>query len=193
MIDLSSNQFQGEIPDALGRLKFLRLLNLSHNSLTGHIPSTLRNLLALEALDLSSNKLTGEIPMQLTLLTFLAMLNLSQNYLIGPIPQGKQFNTFDNKSYDGNLGLCGSPLSIKCSTNEPPPTIFLEDNDSMFAEGFGWKAVLIGYGCGFVFGLVVGYVVFKTRKPQWILRLTEGEREGRVTERINQRPKRRRS
>ncbi|XP_030958040.1 receptor-like protein 33 [Quercus lobata] len=192
MIDLSSNQFQGEIPDALGRLKFLRLLNLSHNSLTGHIPSTLGNLLALEALDLSSNKLTGEIPMQLTLLTFLAMLNLSQNYLIGPIPQGKQFNTFGNESYDGNLGLCGSPLSIKCSTNEPPPTIFLEDNDSMFAEGFGWKTVLIGYGCGFVFGLVVGYVVFKTRKPQWILRLIEGEREGRVTGRINQRPKRRR-
>ncbi|KAL0000616.1 hypothetical protein SO802_014397 [Lithocarpus litseifolius] len=188
-IDLSSNQFQGEIPDTLGRLKFLRLLNLSHNNLTGHIPSTLGNLLALEALDFSSNKLTGEIPMQLTLLTFLAMLNLSQNHLIGPIPQGKQFNTFGNESYDGNLGLCGSPLSIKCSPNEPPPTIFLEDNDSMFAKGFGWKAVLIGYGCGFMFGLVVGYVVFKTRKPQWILRLIEGEREGRVIGRINQRVK----
>ena len=193
MIDLSSNQFQGEIPDTLGRLKFLRLLNLSHNSLTGHIPSTLGNLLALEALDFSSNKLIGEIPMQLTLLTFLAMLNLSQNHLTGLIPQGKQFNTFGNESYDGNLGLCGFPLSIKCSTNEPPPTIFLEDKDSMFAKGFGWKTVLIGYGCGFVFGLVVGYVVFKTRKPQWILRLIEGEREGRVTGRINQRPKRRRS
>ncbi|KAM3744042.1 hypothetical protein ACB098_06G021900 [Castanea mollissima] len=192
-IDLSSNQFQGEIPDTLGRLKFLRLLNLSHNNLTSHIPSTLGNLLALEALDLSSNKLIGEIPKQLTLLTFLAMLNLSQNQLIGPIPQGKQFNTFGNESYDGNLGLCGFPLSIKCSTNEPPATIFLEDNDSMFAEGFRWKAVLIGYGCGFVFGLVVGYVVFKTRKPQWILRLIEREQEGRVTGRINQRPKRRRS
>ncbi|KAL0000622.1 hypothetical protein SO802_014403 [Lithocarpus litseifolius] len=58
IIDLSSNQFQGEIPHTLGRLKFLRLLNLSHNSLTGHIPSTLGNLLALEALDFSSNKLT---------------------------------------------------------------------------------------------------------------------------------------
>ncbi|KAL4618733.1 hypothetical protein ACB092_06G032400 [Castanea dentata] len=192
-IDLSSNQFQGEIPDTLGRLKFLRLLNLSHNNLTSHIPSTLGNLLALEALDLSSNKLIGEIPQQLTLLTFLAMLNLSQNQLIGPIPQGKQFNTFGNESYDGNSGLCGFPLSIKCSTNEPPATIFLEDNDSMFAEGFRWKAVLIGYGCGFVFGLVVGYVVFKTRKPQWILRLIEREQEGRVTGRINQRPKRRRS
>ncbi|KAM3696221.1 hypothetical protein ACJW31_06G021900 [Castanea mollissima] len=192
-IDLSSNQFQGEIPDTLGRLKFLRLLNLSHNNLTSHIPSTLGNLLALEALDLSSNKLIGEIPKQLTLLTFLAMLNLSQNQLIGPIPQGKQFNTFGNESYDGNLGLCGFPLSIKCSTNEPPATIFLEDNDSMFAEGFRWKAVLIGYGCGFVFGLVVGYVVFKTRKLQWILRLIEREQEGRVTGRINQRPKRRRS
>jgi Leucine-rich repeat (LRR) protein len=58
-IDLSSNKFQGKIPEVLGRLKFLRLLNLSHNSLTGHIPSLLANLSSLESLDLSSNRLTG--------------------------------------------------------------------------------------------------------------------------------------
>ncbi|KAM3698938.1 hypothetical protein ACJW31_06G224300 [Castanea mollissima] len=103
------------IPKVLARLTILRLLNLSHNSLTGHIPLSLANLLALESLDLSSHRLIGDIHIQLTSLTFLAKLNLSRNQLTGPIPQGKQFGTFENNSYYGNLGLCGFPLSIKCS------------------------------------------------------------------------------
>ena len=197
-IDLSSNKFQGEIPGELGRLKFLKLLNLSHNSLIGHIPSSLANLLALESLDLSSNKLSGEIPMQLTSLTFFAMLNLLQNQLTGSIPQGKQFATFQNDSYNGNSGLCGFPLSWKCSADEPPPPPpalnFQEDNnDSMFGNGFDWKAVLIGYGCGLVLGLAMGYVTIKMGKLQWLLRLIEGEQNGQVTMPNNQRPKQRRS
>ncbi|KAM3746751.1 hypothetical protein ACB098_06G224600 [Castanea mollissima] len=122
-----------EIPKVLARLTILRLLNLSHNSLTGHILLSLANLSALESLDLSSNRLIGDIHIQLTSLTFLAKLNLSQNQLTGPIPQGKQFGTFENDSYYGNLGLCGFTLSIKCSNDglTPPtlPTIFQEDND----------------------------------------------------------------
>ena len=62
-IDLSSNKFQGVIPEVLERLTILRLLNLSHNNLTGHIPSSLAKLSTLESLDLSSNSLTGEIPL----------------------------------------------------------------------------------------------------------------------------------
>ena len=195
-IDLSSNKFHGKIPKVVGKLKFLRALNFSHNSLTGHIPSSLANLSALESLDLSSNKLNGEIPMQLTSLTFLSMLNLSQNQFVGPIPQGKQFDTFQNDSYSENLGLCGLPLSKKCSTDASPlpsPSIFQEDNDSMFASGFGWKAVLMGYGCGFGFGLAVGYVFwFKTEKPQWLVRLFDGG-NGKTSWPNNQRPRRRRS
>uniref|UniRef100_A0A2N9EG07 CNNM transmembrane domain-containing protein n=1 Tax=Fagus sylvatica TaxID=28930 RepID=A0A2N9EG07_FAGSY len=183
---------EGEIPEVLGRLTILRLLNLSHNSLTGHIPSSLANLSALESLDLSSNRLTGEIPMQLTSLTFLAKLNLSQNQLTGPIPQGNQFGTFGNDSYDGNLGLCGFPLSFKCGTNESPPppplpSIFQEDYDSLFASGFGWKAVLIGYGCGLLFGLAMGYVMFKIVKPQWLVRFVEGKRSHKTRRPNNQR------
>ena len=182
VIDLSRNMFYGKIPKVLGTLKFLRVLNFSHNRLNGHIPSSLANLSVLESLDLSSNMLTGEIPMQLTSLTFLAVLNLSQNLLRGPIPQGKQFNTFQNASYDGNLGLCGFPLSMKCSTDEtpsppPPPSIFEEDNDSMFASGFGWKSVLMGYGCGLVIGMAMGYIVFKTGKPHWLVRFVEALKE----------------
>ncbi|KAI5568220.1 hypothetical protein BDE02_12G000900 [Populus trichocarpa] len=65
VLDLSNNNFTGEIPKMIGKLKALQQLNLSHNSLTGQIQSSLGNLTNLESLDLSSNLLTGRIPTQL--------------------------------------------------------------------------------------------------------------------------------
>ncbi|GLT35591.1 hypothetical protein SLA2020_100300 [Shorea laevis] len=124
--DFSSNQFHGLIPEELGELNSLLLLNLSHNSLNGQIPSSLGKLAELESLDLSSNKLTGKIPEQLTKLTFLSVLNLSHNELVGHIPEGKQFKTLSNDSYIGNSGLCGFPLTKKCKEPRPPSPQFDE-------------------------------------------------------------------
>ncbi|XP_073268365.1 receptor-like protein Cf-9 homolog [Populus alba] len=114
-LDFSCNKFTGKIPESLGKLKSLIQLNLSHNSLIDYIQPSLGNLTNLESLDLSSNLLAGRIPPQLVDLIFLQVLNLSYNQLEGPIPQGKQFNTFENGSYEGNLGLCGFPLQVKCN------------------------------------------------------------------------------
>ncbi|MED6174393.1 Receptor-like protein 9dc3 [Stylosanthes scabra] len=118
-IDLSSNRFEGEIPDDFGELLALIGLNLSHNNLNGPIPRSLENLKNLESLDLSSNMLVGEIPTELTNLNTLEVLNLSSNHLEGSIPRGKQFDTFSNDSYEANKGLCGFPLSIQCNNNVP--------------------------------------------------------------------------
>jgi hypothetical protein len=66
-------------------------------------------------------------------------------------------------------------LQVKCNKGEgqqPPPSNF-EKEDSMFEEGFGWKAVAMGYGCGFVFGVSIGYVVFRARKPAWFVKMVE--------------------
>jgi Leucine-rich repeat (LRR) protein len=71
IINLSSNEFEGVIPESIGNLHALLLLNISHNQLSGRIPSTLRNLYKIETLDLSWNHLQGEIPRELASLTFL--------------------------------------------------------------------------------------------------------------------------
>ncbi|KAJ9159793.1 hypothetical protein P3X46_025266 [Hevea brasiliensis] len=173
-IDLSGNKFTGEIPQSIGKLKSLKLLNLSHNQLTGNIQSSLGNLSNLESLDLSSNLLVGRIPMQLNDLTFLEVFRVSHNRLEGPIPEGKQFNTFDASSYEGNLGLCGFPLK-QCNSGNWQQPIASKEDDSESKIGFGWKPVLVGYACGVIFGVAMGYVVFKTRKPIWFVRMVEGE------------------
>jgi hypothetical protein len=167
-IDLSRNNFEGEIPDVIGKLDALKGLNLSHNRLTGHIPQSIGKLTNLESLDLSSNMLTGMIPAESTNLISLEVINFSNNHLVGEIPQGQQFNTFSNDSYEGNLGLCGFPLSKKCGPEEPsPPSANNFWSEEKF--GFGWKSVAIGYGCGFVIGIGLGYFVFLIGKPRWIV------------------------
>jgi Leucine-rich repeat (LRR) protein len=170
-IDFSSNKFVGEVPKSIENLKGVQLLNLSNNYITGHIPSSLGNLIALEALDLSQNKLSGEIPQQLTQLTFLEVFNVSHNNLTGPIPQGKQFDTFEHSSFEGNLGLCGRPLTKTCWNSDEPtshPSIFEESQNSESLFEFGWKIVVIGYGFGFVVGVIIGLIVI-ARKHDWLM------------------------
>ncbi|TYH21029.1 hypothetical protein ES288_A04G009600v1 [Gossypium darwinii] len=179
IIDLSNNQFEGEIPKVIGKLNLLKGLNLSHNNLNGGIPTSTGNLTSLEWLDLSSNRLSGTIPNRLTDLPFLSSLNVSENQLHGQIPQGKQFNTFGNDSYEGNKELCGFPVSKGCNIIELAPPNVLEKDGSKSNTACGWKVVLIGYGCGIVLGMSVGYVVFQIGKPKWLVNLVESQHEKR--------------
>ncbi|KAF5459472.1 hypothetical protein F2P56_023413, partial [Juglans regia] len=173
VIDFSCNRFEGDIPEKLGNLEGLHALNLSNNAFTGHIPSSFANLTQLESLNLSQNKLFGEIPPELVQLNFLSKFNESHNCLTGSIPQGQQFGTFSNTSFKDNRGLCGKPLSKICGDSDistPPPSTFEENQGPKLYFEFGWKVVVMGYGCGFVFGVVIGHIV-RTRKQDWLIKI----------------------
>ncbi|XVF71055.1 hypothetical protein PTKIN_Ptkin12aG0004100 [Pterospermum kingtungense] len=155
-IDFSSNEFEGEIPETIGNLKLIRMLNLSNNNLIGHITSSLGEISELESLDLSGNKLSGRIPPELAKLNFLEKFNVSYNNLEGPIPREAQFNTFDSDSFKGNSRLCGKPLSEYCGNLVAlPPTLLAPQEDEGIGSvlKFDRKIVLIGYGVGLITGM----------------------------------------
>ncbi|XP_076900402.1 receptor-like protein 6 [Bidens hawaiensis] len=159
VIDLSSNKFEGDIPNVIGNLKSLMALNLSNNNLTGQIPHVLGDIFDMEALDLSRNQLIGEIPQSLENLTFLELLNLSQNHLTGHIPENRQFSLFTNDSYFGNPDLCGPPLTRECKDLSSP---------KVKAKWICMEAVMLGLGCGTLVGVVWGYRMLSTETPKWL-------------------------
>ncbi|KAF7147032.1 hypothetical protein RHSIM_Rhsim03G0030400 [Rhododendron simsii] len=166
-IDFSNNNFEGVIPDTVGDLKFLYVLNLSHNAFTGSIPSSLGNLTQLGSLDLSWNKLGGSIPVTLASLTFLSFLNLSYNQLVGMIPRGPQLQTFPETSFKGNKGLWGAPLTACCKKAEPTtPTSngtqsYTEEDDEI---NWVYITATLGYTVGF--GVIVVPLLYSKRWRQ---------------------------
>nr|KYP60526.1 LRR receptor-like serine/threonine-protein kinase GSO1 [Cajanus cajan] len=148
-MDLSSNHFEGPIPEELMSFRALIVLNLSHNAFSSHIPSSLGNLTQLESLDLSSNLLSGEIPTEISSLSFLSVLNLSFNHLAGKIPTGTQIQSFESDSFEGNIWLCGPPLTKNCIDDESPTTPSLAYDETH--SSIDWN--FLSTELGFIFGL----------------------------------------
>ena len=48
---------------------------------------------------------------------------------------------------------------------------FYEEGDS--AIGLDWKFVMMGYGCGLVFGFSAGYIMLTIGKPKWLVRMVQ--------------------
>ncbi|CAA7407533.1 unnamed protein product [Spirodela intermedia] len=84
-LDLSRNDL-GDLPDCLGELRKLEILNLRYNNLRGGIPTFVGNLSNLHALDLTGNGLQVGMPYVLGHLKKLRILNLSGNQLDKGIP-----------------------------------------------------------------------------------------------------------
>ena len=146
-IYLSHNRLQGSIPSQVGAFVLLLDMDLSFNNLSG-------------SLDLSYNSLTGGIPSSLTKLTFLAYFNVSYNQLEGSIPLGNRFSTFSSESYEGNPGLCGSPLPFPCENDVNPNSSSSRIESPIIAtdilEPLG---VVIGY-----VGVLVGWLTWKVTR-----------------------------
>ncbi|XP_073283173.1 receptor-like protein EIX2 [Primulina huaijiensis] len=161
-IDLSGNNLSGDFPVGLTALRNLVVLNLSGNHITGQIPENISMLRQLASLDLSSNDLFGVIPPSMASLSFLSYLNLSNNNLSGKIPYTGQMLTFDVHSFEGNHGLCGTPL-VKCPDEDKSGlgNDVIYDSNNKFIDQWFYLSI----GLGFAAGILVPYLVLMMRKP----------------------------
>uniref|UniRef100_A0ACD5TQX2 Uncharacterized protein n=2 Tax=Avena sativa TaxID=4498 RepID=A0ACD5TQX2_AVESA len=171
VIDLSNNSFGGTVPVSFGRLISLLVLNMSGNAFTGAIPREFGGMTLLESLDLSQNQLSGDIPEALTNLSFLGLLNLHNNQLVGRIPKSGQFSTFQNNSFEGNLGLCGPPLSKPCGGSPAPPSA-VHAKKSSDVDVVMFLFIGLGFGVGFAAAILmrcgrIGEWFVKSARALW--------------------------
>ncbi|KAM4077531.1 hypothetical protein ACJW30_12G145000 [Castanea mollissima] len=115
-IDLSCNRFKGEIPDSIGTLKALHMLNLSNNILTAQ-------LTFLAFFNVSYNNFMGSIPHGNQFETF-----PRSSYEGNP---GLCRNQLSRK--------CKGPI-----ISSPLPAPSNDDQNSASSIEFGWKAVVMG-------------------------------------------------
>ncbi|KAM3266251.1 hypothetical protein P3L10_003245 [Capsicum annuum] len=178
VIDLSSNGFSGNLPVSLFE-NFQAMKIIGENSGTreyiaednsGYLPSIIGDLVGLRVLNLSHNGLEGIIPASLHQLSVLESLDLSSNKI-----GGKQFDMFDNSSYQGNDGLRGLPLSKDCGGDDGVPQattpVELDDDEEEERDLISRQVVLMGFGCGLVIGLSIIYIMLSTHYLVWFSRM----------------------
>ncbi|GKV21724.1 hypothetical protein SLEP1_g31678 [Rubroshorea leprosula] len=152
LIDLSSNNLTGEIPQQICSLFELMQLHLSRNQLTGGIPANIGQMRSLESLDLSRNQLSGQLPSSMSQLSFLSILNLSNNNFCGRIPLGTQLESFPAYAFANNYALCGPPLTPTCPEDEIPFSgggRDIQDDGDEFWKGFK-PSMELGMAFGFL-------------------------------------------
>ena len=116
-MSLSQNNFQGNIPSELGKLKSLTSLDLGGNSLRGTIPSMFGELKSLETLNLSHNNLSGNLS-SFDDMTSLTSIDISYNQFEGPLPNILAFHNAKIEALRNNKGLCGNVTGLEpCSTS----------------------------------------------------------------------------
>ncbi|KAH0635229.1 hypothetical protein KY289_035144 [Solanum tuberosum] len=130
-IDFSSNKFHGVIPDIVGNLSALYVLNLSHNALEGQIPKSIGKLKMLESLDLSWNKLSGEIPAELAYLTFLSYC-LEKSHRVISFKHSLQIPLKETKAYVDYLLKIAETMTLSCRQ------LSLYQTQMMIGSSFFW-------------------------------------------------------
>ncbi|XP_068648170.1 leucine-rich repeat extensin-like protein 4 [Aristolochia californica] len=119
-----NNNLTGCIPEGVGLLSEIELLDVSFNSLSGHLPDTMACLSEIEVLNLAHNKLSGVIPDIICSLKNLLNLTVSYNFFSG---FSQDCGNVRNRGFDfaGNCipgsymqrhppECLGAPININC-------------------------------------------------------------------------------
>nr|KYP39400.1 putative LRR receptor-like serine/threonine-protein kinase At3g47570 family [Cajanus cajan] len=188
ILNMRGNHFSGNLPIHLCYLKHIQLLDLSRNYMSGGIPTCLKNFTAmaensinrkignlssLDYLDLSRNHFSGRIPSSLSQIDGLGKLDLSHNSLSGRIPTGRDFETYDASSFEGNVDLCGEQINKTCpgdgdrTTTMKPEEEAEKGEDSDFYEAL-YMSMGVGYFTGF-WGLFGPILVWRPWRNAYLM------------------------
>ncbi|RZR77884.1 hypothetical protein BHM03_00003092 [Ensete ventricosum] len=110
-----NNKLTGCIPQGVGFLNDIEVLDLSFNSLTGHVPSSLSCLSDIEVLNVAHNQLSGALPDLVCDLKSLLNLSVSYNFFSG-FSQDCDKLSFRNVGFDFS-GNCVAGKDMQ----RPPP------------------------------------------------------------------------
>jgi len=86
-ISLMNNNLKGILPESIGALSKLKVLNLAFNVIQGKIPRNIVELENLIVLRLGKNKIKGSIPEDIDNLKKLVVLDLFANKISGILPR----------------------------------------------------------------------------------------------------------
>lgn len=126
-LDLSNNEFSGQIPASYMTMSGMRLLNISHNHLSGTLPelpvawrsyalcrSNVTSAGSMSGwgcfLDLSCNAFIGSLPPSYGYMNVLNYLDVGSNQLTGSLPP--EFATIGNQSSWFDLRYRGPPTTL---------------------------------------------------------------------------------
>ncbi|MCU0426130.1 MAG: IPT/TIG domain-containing protein [Candidatus Kapabacteria bacterium] len=86
-IRLPDNGLRGRLPDILGELTALRVLDLTDNNITGTFPAWIPRATTLEEVRIGGNQFTGTLPDSLGVMPNLRVFVADRNRLSGALPQ----------------------------------------------------------------------------------------------------------
>ncbi|CAL5008276.1 unnamed protein product [Urochloa decumbens] len=119
---LSLNQLTGALPNSMGHLTSLVILDLGRNNITGPLPTSIGHFSSLRTLDLSDNHLIGHVPSEIGMLANLTKLDLASNYLDGVVT-GEHFAGTWSLKY---LYLSYNSLKLELSSEWQPSFRLIE-------------------------------------------------------------------
>lgn len=131
-IDLSFNEFDGELPDIFGQMNHLMHLNIAGNKFTGFLPSSISSLTRLEVLKCYSNDFYGVIPSSWAHCQ-LRIIDLSQNRLSGglrPLLSSPKLETLNlsNNCFTDDLTYTQDGTTIQWTKLTNLTTLYLHKN-----------------------------------------------------------------
>ncbi|KAI3513368.1 hypothetical protein L1887_20699 [Cichorium endivia] len=170
MLHLGNNEFSGSLPAEVEKMPLV-VLNITRNNFSGQIPMQLGSLKCLRNLDLSYNNLSGMFPTNLNDLTELSKFNVSYNpYISGVIPGSGQLATFEKSSFLGDP-LLDLPSFIDNSTNTTSPYGGRRSNPRKWGAVLVFMFLLLAFTvCGVMTILVCLVAKNPTDEPPYLIK-----------------------